>query len=174
MLGVDLREARAAVDCGGPSEIPTRVVPIPPHALATGSISCRMSARSDLEREENPVGWVWFKSGGIITTRKHPVQDRTVKAFNPVARPGYQFFVALMSGERAVHGFASHDLRAKLMVLIDQLRDDPKQHTAQINRVLHRLHVYGLVAKIPRSRRWCVTAFGHRVMDASVVYGEAV
>jgi hypothetical protein len=25
---------------------------------------------------------------------------------------------------------------------------------------------YGLVAKIPRSRRWRVTAFGHRVMGA--------
>jgi hypothetical protein len=29
-------------------------------------------------------------------------------------------------------------------------------------------HVYGLIAKIPRSRRWRVTGFGHRVMGASV------
>ena len=28
--------------------------------------------------------------------------------------------------------------------------------------------IYRLVAKIPRSRRWRVTAFGHRVMSASV------
>ena len=35
-------------------------------------------------------------------------------------------------------------------------------------RLLHRLHVYGLIAKIPRSRRWRVTAFGHRAMGASV------
>jgi len=46
--------------------------------------------------------------------------------------------------------------------------EDPKQQSAQISRLLHRLHVYGLVAKIPRSRRWRVTAFGHRVMGASV------
>jgi hypothetical protein len=100
-----------------------------------------------------------------ITTRKHPAQGRPVKAFNPVARPDYQLFVALMSGEHAVHGFANRDLRAKL---IDQLRDDPKQQSAQISRLVHRLHVCGLVAKIPRSRRWRVTAFGHRVMSASV------
>ena len=100
-----------------------------------------------------------------ITTRKHPAQGRTVKAFNPVARPDSQLFVALMSGEHAVHGFANRDLRAKLT---DQLREDPKQQSAQISRLLHRLHVYGLVAKIPRSRRWRVTAFGHRVMGASV------
>ncbi len=100
-----------------------------------------------------------------ITTRKHPAQGRTVKAFNPVARPDAQLFVALMSGEHAVHGFANRDLRAKLA---GHLREDPKQQSAQISRLLHRLHVYGLVAKIPRSRRWRVTAFGHRVMGASV------
>ena len=100
-----------------------------------------------------------------ITTRKHRAGDRPVKAFNPVARPDYQLFVALMSGEHAVHGFANRDLRAKLTA---QLRDDPKQQSAQISRLLHRLHVYGLIAKIPRSRRWRVTAFGHRVMGASV------
>jgi hypothetical protein len=85
-----------------------------------------------------------------ITTRKHPAGDRPVKAFNPVARPEYQLFIALMSGEHAVHGFANRDLRAKLTGV---LRADPKQQSAQINRLLHRLHVYGLVAKIPRSRR---------------------
>ena len=100
-----------------------------------------------------------------ITTRKHPAQGRTIKAFNPVARSDSQLFVALMSGEHAVHGFANRDLRAKLT---GHLRDNPKQQSAQISRLLHRLHVYGLVAKIPRSRRWRVTAFGHRVMGASV------
>jgi hypothetical protein len=100
-----------------------------------------------------------------ITTRKHRPGSRPVKAFNPVARPAYQLFVALMSGEHAVHGFANRDLRAQLT---DRLRDDPKQQSAQISRLLHRLHVYGLVAKIPRSRRWRVIAFGHRIMGASV------
>jgi hypothetical protein len=100
-----------------------------------------------------------------ITTRKHSAPGRTVKAFNPVARSDSQLFVALMSGEHAVHGFANRDLCAKLT---GHLREDPKQQSAQISRLLHRLHVYGLVAKIPRSRRWRVTAFGHRVMGASV------
>jgi len=100
-----------------------------------------------------------------ITPRKSPAAGRPVKAFNPVARSDSQLFVALMSGEHAVHGFANRDLRAKLT---DHLREDPKQQRAQASRLLHRLHVYGLVAKIPRSRRWRVTAFGHRVMGASV------
>jgi len=49
-----------------------------------------------------------------ITTRKSPAAGRPVKAFNPVARSDSQLFVALMSGEHAVHGFANRDLRAKL------------------------------------------------------------
>jgi hypothetical protein len=103
-----------------------------------------------------------------ITTRKRPARGRTVTAFNPVARPEYQLFVALMSGEHAVHGFANRDLRAKLSGSSLRLSADPKRQSALVSRLLHRLHVYGLVAKIPRSRRWRVTAFGHRVMGASV------
>jgi len=55
-----------------------------------------------------------------------------------VARPD-QLFVALMSGEHAVHGFANRDLGAKLT---GHLRDDPKQQSAQISRFLHRLHIW--------------------------------
>lgn len=85
-----------------------------------------------------------------ITTRKSRAAGRPVKAFNPLARSQYQLFVALMSGEHAVHGFANRDLRAKLA---GHLREGPTQQSAQVSRLLHRLHVYGLVAKIPRSRR---------------------
>ena len=112
--------------------------------------------------EDAPPG---LRGLDTITTRKHPTGGRSVKAFNPVARPDSQLFQALMSGEHAVRGFANRDLRAKLA---DRLRGDPRQQSAQISRLLHRLHVYGLIAKIPRSRRWRVTAFGHRVMAASV------
>ena len=73
-----------------------------------------------------------------------------------------------MSGEHAVHGFANRDLQAKLAATSIRLSDDPQRQSAQVSRLLHRLHVYGRVAKIPRSRRWRVTAFGHRVMGASV------
>src|SRR5215831_19232172 len=64
-----------------------------------------------------------------ITTRKQRTGGRPVKGFNPVARPDYQLFVALMSGEHAVHGFANRDLRANLA---DRLHGDPRQQSAQI------------------------------------------
>jgi hypothetical protein len=104
----------------------------------------------------------------VITTRKPSASRRPANAFNPVARPEYQLFTALMSGEHAVHGFTNRDLRDKLIATSVRLHPDPNRQSAQVSRLLRRLHVYGLVAKIPRSRRWRVTAFGHRVMSASV------
>jgi hypothetical protein len=77
-----------------------------------------------------------------------------------------------MSGEYAVHGFANRDLRARLAATAIRLSGDPRRQSAQLSRLLHRLHVYGLVAKIPRSRRWRVTDFGHRIMSTSVKLRE--
>ncbi len=58
--------------------------------------------------------------------------------------------------------------RSKLVSTVLRLAENPKSRGAQVSRLLHRLHVYGLVAKIPRSRRWRVTALGHRVMAAAL------
>ena len=58
-----------------------------------------------------------------ITTGKHLAEGRTIKAFNLVARPDYQLFVALMSGEHAAHGFANRDLRAKLESRLTSIRN---------------------------------------------------
>ena len=73
-----------------------------------------------------------------------------------------------MSGEHALHGFTNRDLRDKLALTGLRLHDDPKKRSAQVSRFLHRLHVYALVAQIPRSQRWRVTAFGYRTMSAAL------
>ncbi len=107
-----------------------------------------------------------------ITVPKTPANGRPVKAFNPVARLDSQLFGALMSGEHALHGFTNRDLRDKLRRTLVRLSDQPKTQSAQVSRLLHRLHVYGLVAKIPRSRRWRVSASGYRIMSASLQLRE--
>jgi hypothetical protein len=56
-------------------------------------------------------------------------------AFNPVTRPDSQLFIALMSGEHAVHGFANRDLRAKLAATSVGLNDDPRRQSAQVSRL---------------------------------------
>jgi hypothetical protein len=103
-----------------------------------------------------------------ITIRKKTSTSRPVKVFNPLSRPDTEIFSAVMSGDHAIHGFTNRDLRDKLASTVLRLAEDPKSRGAQVSRLLHRLHVYGLVAKIPRSRRWRVTALGHRVMAAAL------
>jgi hypothetical protein len=44
---------------------------------------------------------------------------------------------------------------------------DPRR-SAQVSRLVKRLHVRGLVAKIPRSRRWRVTPLGHAILSAAL------
>ena len=39
-------------------------------------------------------------------------------------------------------------------------------------RCFRRLHAHGLIAKIPHTRRRCVTAYGHRAMGASLYLCE--
>lgn len=104
----------------------------------------------------------------VITSRKQPLPARPVKAFNPLARPDHQLFTVLMSGEHALHGFTNRDLRDKLAASVVRLHLDPKKASSQVSRLLHRLHVYGLIAKIPRSRQWRVIPFGNSAMAAAV------
>ena len=109
--------------------------------------------------------------GGPISRRyawANLLSARPVKAFNPRSRPDSQVFAALMSGEHALHGFANRDLRDMLPASVLRLHDDPEKASAQVSRLLHRLHFHGLVAKIPRSRRWRVTAFGYTIMGTAV------
>src|SRR4029450_6895258 len=103
-----------------------------------------------------------------ITTRKQSPAVRPVRVFNPLAPADTELFAALMSGEHTLHGFTNRDLRDKLPLTALRLHEDPKKRSAHVSRLLHRLHTYRLVAKTPRSRRWRVTPFGHRVMSAAL------
>ena len=47
-----------------------------------------------------------------------------------------------------------------------------RRRSAHVSRLLKRLHLRGLPAKIPRSRRWRVTQLGHAVMTTAVLLRE--
>jgi hypothetical protein len=49
-----------------------------------------------------------------ITTRKQVAPQRTVRAFNPVAREDHQLFQVLLNGQHCVRGFSNPDIRDKL------------------------------------------------------------
>jgi hypothetical protein len=65
----------------------------------------------------------------------------------------------------AFHGFRNRDLR---LCLFGPTTAADRRHSTHVSRLFKRLHVRGLIAKIPRSRRWRVTHFGHAAMTAAI------
>jgi hypothetical protein len=95
------------------------------------------------------------------------VAGRSYAGFNPASRLDVRLFRAVLDGNHLVHGFRNGDLRA----ILYQAPEDPSEYRRQraaVGRLLRRLHVRGLIAKVPRSRRWQVSREGHRVLGAVV------
>jgi hypothetical protein len=101
-----------------------------------------------------------------------PVRDahgRASRAFNPAAHPDLALFTAVLRGEHTLHGFRNRHVR---LHLFGPSAATDRRRSAQVSRLVKRLHLRGLVAKIPRSRRWRVTQLGHAVMSAAVTLRE--
>ena len=71
-------------------------------------------------------------------------------------------------GEHCLHGLRNRDLAAALGLSKPQEAAEARRQSARVTRKLHLLHAHGLLAKIPRSRRWRVTARGAAVMSAAI------
>jgi len=103
-----------------------------------------------------------------LTTRRETPAGQTVKPFNALATGERDLFRSLLGGEHLIHGFTNRDLRAKLLALGVALPTEPRRQAAWVSRQLTRLHVHGLIAKVPRARRWRVSAAGYRTLSAAV------
>ena len=95
-----------------------------------------------------------------------------MRPFNPISRHERTLFEVLLGGEHALHGFTNRDLREKLGRTPFPLAAEPDKQPGQVTRLLRRLHAYGLIAKIPRSRRWRLSLSGRRLMAAAIKLRE--
>lgn len=110
------------------------------------------------------------------TTRHHSLtslarprshKGRTYRGFNPADVNDLALFTALLKGEHALMGFRNQDIRKHLFTPSASVPQRRRQANA-VSRLLKRLHVRGLIAKIPRSRRWRVTQSGHATFATSL------
>jgi hypothetical protein len=95
------------------------------------------------------------------------VQGRAYKGFNPASRDDIDLFKVILSGDNFLSGFRNKDVRFKLF----PGRHTPQQRrrlSARVSRLFKRLHVRGLIAKIPRSRRWRVTTKGQLSLSSAL------
>jgi hypothetical protein len=100
-------------------------------------------------------------------TEPKVVDGRSYAGFNPAWRDDVRLFTAVLDGDHIARGFRNADIRAPLFghpkPLVLQRRA-----SAAVGRLLKRLHVRHLVAKIPRTRRWRVTERGRHLLGMAV------
>ncbi len=99
-------------------------------------------------------------------------KSRRQRGINPLRRDDRELLKAVMRGEHCIHGLRNRNLTIALGLPMPKDPDEARRQSARITRKLHLLHAHGLIAKIPRSRRWRVTARGAAVMGAAIHYRE--
>ncbi len=93
---------------------------------------------------------------------------RSYRGFNPAADEDIRLFAAIMRGEHAINGFRNRDIRGQLFKPTQDTQERTRR-SARVCRLLKRLHIHGLIAKIPRTRRWRVTSTGQSLMATLLI-----
>lgn len=73
-----------------------------------------------------------------------------------------------MAGEHAIRGFRNTDITAHLYRRPAANREEAHRRCERVSRLIVKLRGHGLVAKVPRARRYRVTRYGQRVMTAAI------
>jgi hypothetical protein len=100
-------------------------------------------------------------------TERKLVEGRSYAGFNPARREDVRLFRAMLDGDHIARGFRNGDIRGPLFGT-PKASSEQRRESAAVGRLLKRLHVRHLVAKIPRTRRWRVTERGRHLLGAAV------
>ena len=95
-------------------------------------------------------------------------QSRRAPALNPLRKREVALFAAVLRGEHTLHGFTSRQLLHAAGIRPPACPVKRRRLSSKVYRRLNTLRVHGLLAKIPRSRRWRVTKRGHALMSAAL------
>jgi hypothetical protein len=102
-------------------------------------------------------------------TRSRVRSGRQARGLNPLHLDDAQLFAAVLRGEHVIKGFRNKDIVRVLYRSKPSCSRVAKRRSRKVTRLLGILWTHGLVAKIPRSRRWRVTDKGRRLMSGTVV-----
>jgi hypothetical protein len=102
------------------------------------------------------------------------VSGRSHAGFNPASRGDVSWFQAVLDGRNLLRGFRNADIRAALYGTTEDAGERRRQGHA-VGRLWKRLHVRGLIVKVPHSHRWHVSGKGHQILGAVVrLYHEGI
>ncbi|HEV3079146.1 MAG TPA: hypothetical protein VGY66_05180 [Gemmataceae bacterium] len=95
-------------------------------------------------------------------------RGRTRRALQPLAGDDQALFQAALRGEHALRGFRNGELAQLLYGPSPDESGERRRRCGRVSRRISLLRAHGLVAKIPRSRRYRVTARGQRFMSTAI------
>jgi hypothetical protein len=85
------------------------------------------------------------------------------RAIRPLHEPDMSLLKAVSDGRWTINGFRNQDIRAILLGTDPTDAGERKKRSGQITRKLALLHAHGLIKKVPRTRRWLITAKGREI-----------
>ena len=109
-----------------------------------------------------------------LCTRRVQHDQRSYRGFNPAASEDIALFKATLQGQHHLHGFRNAHVRAALYSHAPANPADARRLAGRVRRQLKRLHVRGLIARSPHSRRWRVTDNGHAFMGMAIKHHDEI
>jgi hypothetical protein len=105
-------------------------------------------------------------------TKPATLHGRPKRALQPLSPADQALFRAALRGEHRLHGFRNRDLAQQLYPQAAPDAAARRRCCGRVTRLLQLLRAHGLVAKIPRTRRYRVTARGELLMSAALTVKE--
>lgn len=103
----------------------------------------------------------------IVANRRHA-------GFNPARADQVKLFQAILHGDYISRGFRNCDIRQRLHGEPTDPADRRRKASA-LSRVFKRLHIRGLIAKIPHTYRWRASTAGQRLLSVMItVYHQGL
>jgi len=88
--------------------------------------------------------------------------------FNPVKTESTKLFELVLDGGNIINGFRNKDLQGQLYKEPLENEEEKKKQSSKVTRIIKKLRVHGIIAKIPRSRRYKVTEKGYRILGGAI------
>lgn len=105
-----------------------------------------------------------------LERRCEPVEyhGRNRRALQPLSAADQALFAAALRGEHAIRGFRNRELSEHLFGPRSADPAERRRCCGRVSRLIGLLRAHGLIAKIPRSRRYRVTTVGQRFMSTAL------
>ena len=106
--------------------------------------------------------------GDLVGRMCKPIlwNGRRSRALKPWAEPDLPLLRAISRGEFHLGGFRNRDLQALLYKRPPADPAEQRRRSARVSRHLRLLRAHGLIKKIPRTHRYCLTELGQRLAAA--------